>query len=360
MNLIRKVKHYYKRAYAMGHHPSLSEVLFSDKKVLIYYGFLGDNNYGDELVYNATKALFSDVTLLPVSRYTPHMLRLLVAMDLKKIIGIVIGGGTVVGNFNSAAVFEKLAESGRPVYMHGTGVKELIVDQKAWKTVTKNEVFGGVRGPMSVQNMMQIKEGAKIVGDAAFALFTDNKFVDRKKDIKRVLINLGTHVPYEGQEFFRKEFNDFISHLISENYNVSYVPFHEIDLELGMALKNTFPEINIIEQPEGFEQCADIFADCTFAIGERLHFTVLAIMTKTPFISINYAKKHEDLLLSLSIPHIGISPAEASKDKMLTAFNSRLAFEWTPIKTKLQGYKDFQSEQKQKFINRCKDVRSKA
>jgi polysaccharide pyruvyl transferase WcaK-like protein len=355
MNLIHKAKHYYKRAWGMGHHPSLSSVLFSNKKVLVYYGFLGDNNYGDELVYNATKVLFTDAILLPVSRYTPPLLRLLVAIDIKKIIGVVIGGGTVVGNFNSAPVFEKMATAGKPVYMHGTGVKEVIVDQKAWKTVTQNEIFGGVRGPMSVKNMNQVKLGARVVGDAAFALFTDKKFIERNNN-KRVLINLGTHVPYEGQEFFRKEFHDFIAYLINEDYIVSYLPFHEIDLELGLEIKKKFPEINMIPQPEGFDECADIFADCAFAIGERLHFTVVAIMTRTPFISINYAKKHEDLLLSLSISHLGLSPVDASKEKMLAAFNSRLSIEWNQISKNLEQYRELQNEQVQRYITKCKGV----
>jgi len=349
MKLIRKIEHYYKRAYLMGHYPSLSSVLFTDKKIFVYYGFLGDNNYGDELVYHATKAVFKDDILLPVSRYMPVALRLFVALNKGKIAGLAVGGGTLIGRFYMSDFFKDLVDSGKSVYVHGTGVKETIGEQKPWAAVLRNKLFGGVRGPLSVENISVIKKDMNIAGDAAFALFSDLKFVERK-DNKKVLINLGTHAPYPGQEFFRKEFNDFITFLISNGYTVNYLPFHEIDLELGQGLKALFPEINILDQPDGFEECAAVFADSIFAIGERLHFTVMAIMTRNPFISLNYAKKHEDLLLSLSIPEVGLSPEDASCEQMIHALNTRDDFQWDDIRKKMIGYKEFQFEEVQKFI----------
>jgi len=351
MKLIRKVQHYYKRAYSMGHYPSLKSVMFTDKKIFVYYGFLGDNNYGDELVYHATKALFEKDILLPVSRYMPILLRLFVSLNKSKISGIAVGGGTLVGRFNMAAFFEDLVISGKSVYMHGTGVKEVIGEQNAWSKVLSRGNFGGVRGPMSVQNIAVIKKEMKIVGDAAFALFSDSTFKDRG-DNKKVLINLGTHASYHGQEFFRKEFKEFITFLIGDGYVVNYLPFHEIDLELGNELKKEFAEINILKQPDGFEACAELFADCTFAIGERLHFTVMAVMTKSPFISINYAKKHEDLLLSLDIPEAGLSPDLASLTKIKDAFIKRKDFEWTTVRKLMIDYKDRQFAEMRQFVSK--------
>ena len=349
MKLTHKIKSYYKRAYQMGHYPSLSSVLFSGKKVFVYYGFLGDNNYGDELVYEATKELFKDHILLPLRRQMPIELRLFLNYRKHKIAGIVIGGGTLVGPFWEPDFFKSLVEMGKRVFLHGTGVHKKIDAQEPWKFILNKEIFGGVRGPMSVKNVSVVKDKMNIAGDAAFALFSDQSFIKRSEN-KNVLINLGTHDDYEGQAFFRKEFNDFIRFLIQDGYHVQYLPFHEVDVELGKVLKNTFPEITVIKQPVGFDECARIFADCTFALGERLHFTVMAIMTRSPFLSLNYAKKHEDLLLSLSIPEAGSHPSETSKDKMTDAFTKRNDFDWAVPRDKMVGYKDFQFKETAEFI----------
>ena len=333
----------------MGHYPSIWSVLFADKKIYVYYGFLGDNNYGDELVYQATKFLFKDYILLPVSRYMPIGLRLFVEIKKSNIKGIVIGGGTLVGRFNMAEFFESLVKMGKPIYMHGTGVKEVIGESKSWGQVLKNGNYGGVRGPMSVKNISLIRPKMSIVGDAAFALLNNSNYIDRSTK-KRVLINLGTHADYEGQQYFREQFNSFIGNLLSQKYIVDYLPFHEIDLELGNDLKLQFKEINILKQPQGFDDCAAIFSDCTFAVGERLHFTVMAIMTSSPFVSINYAKKHEDLLASLNIPELGLVPNLASSEKLLTAFDIRQNFQWEKIFDQMKDYKTIQFEEVEKFI----------
>jgi len=350
MKLIHKIKNFYKIAYQMGHYPSLSTVLFSRKKVFVYYGFLGDNNYGDELVYEATKALFKEHTLLPVRRQMPFSLRFFLNNKKSKIAGIVIGGGTLIGPFWEPEYFASLIQLGKRVYVHGTGVHKVIDQQQPWRQLLEKTIAGGVRGPLSVENVAVVKKPMNIAGDAAFAIFSDKSFVTRK-DNKNVLINLGTHADYVGQEYFRKEFDQFIGFLLKQGYNVLYLPFHEVDVELGEMLIGKFPQIRMLKQPNGFNECAVLFADCAFAIGERLHFTVMAIMTKSPFISINYAKKHEDLLLSLSIPEIGLLPAEASHEKMIAAFNSREDFDWEATRQKMIGYRDFQLKEAADYIS---------
>ena len=349
MKLIHKLKRYYRIAYTMGHYPALSSVLFSDKKIFVYYGFLGDNNYGDELVFEAAKELFAAHHLLPVRHLMPFATRFWLTRNKHKIAGIVVGGGTLLGPLWEAEFFSSVKKLGKPVYVHGTGVHKVIQEVEAWKMMLDNRVYGGVRGPMSLENVAAVKTGMKIGGDAAFAMFSMQKFVNRK-DNKNVLINLGTHRTYEGQDFFRKEFNDFIASLIKDGYNIQYLPFHEVDLELGNTLKETFPEITLLKQPVGYNECADLFANCAFAIGERLHFTVMAIMTRSPFVSLNYHKKHEDLLLSLSLQESGLHPSAASSEKMTAAFKARDAFNWDATENQIKAYKKFQFDEAAEFI----------
>jgi len=348
MNLITKIKFFYRSAYQMGHFPPVLSVMFSSKKVFVYYGFLGDNNYGDELVYEATKEIFKGHILVPMKRRMPISLRLYLIFRKGIIKGIVIGGGTLISKFRDAAYFKNLVEMGKPVYLHGTGVHANIKDVNSWTTILNSEVFGGVRGPLSVKNLEQIRPMTNILGDAAFGIALPDKLV-KSVESRKVLINLGTHANYEGQDIFRNVFNPFIEYLISNKYDVFYLPFHDIDMELGLSIKKTYPEVMMLTQPIGFAECSMLFADCTFAIGERLHFIVMAIMTSTPFTSINYAKKHNDLLLSLSHTQNGLFPEEASLERLIYDFNNRHTFEWKNTQRKIDEYRKLQINEMQNF-----------
>ncbi len=97
MNIINKFIAYYKVSYLSGNFPSLLSILLSNKRVLIYYGFLGDKNFGDELVFESAKKLFSSSILLPVRKRMPIHLAIFARLCKKRVSGLVIGGGTLIG-----------------------------------------------------------------------------------------------------------------------------------------------------------------------------------------------------------------------------------------------------------------------
>jgi polysaccharide pyruvyl transferase WcaK-like protein len=349
MNLITKTKYFYTSAYKMGHFPSLLTLLFSKKRIFVYYGFLGDNNYGDELVYEATKEIFKSHILVPVRRRMPIALRLYLTLRKENIAGIVVGGGTLISKFMEADFYKSLVQMNKPVYLHGTGVHAEIKDKKTWSIILDKGFFGGVRGPLSVKNLKVIAAPVKIMGDAAFGIDSPLKIV-KNGESRKVLINLGTHAPYEGQDFFRHEFNSFIEHLFLHHYEVCYLPFHAIDLALGLELKKTYPNIQILEQPVGFNECSLLFSDAIFAIGERLHFVVMALMTSTPFTSINYAKKHDDLLLSLSLAQQGLIPGEAALESLIKGFDTRHSMDWNDTQKRIEKYRNLQISEMKNFV----------
>lgn len=348
MRLTNKIINYYNIAYRTDHFPSWSELFFTRKKVFAYYGFLGDKNFGDELVYESARKLFHPHLLLPVRKQMPLYVKLYKRYYKHKISGLVIGGGTLIGPLWEREFFESLVANEIPVYVHGTGVHEKIACADGWKNILKSKVYGGVRGPLSIKNLQPLFS-AQIAGDAAFGIFETAAMAD-KKISKKILINIGTHQQFSGQDKSRVYFEQFIEHLLNNGYDLSFLPLHSIDVEAGNELRKKFPAIHMLHVPEKFEETVSIFRDYTFAIGERLHFVVMAMLTGTPFISVNYAKKHEDLLESVQLSKAGLQPENVSLEKLIEAFNNRQQFNWKETTSQITRLKEIQLAEQKKFI----------
>lgn len=327
--MINKIKRYIKRAYLKQYFPDFYMLVFSNKKVLAYYGFLGDDNFGDNLVFESTQKLFGDYIVLPLQRHMPAFTYLYYKFYLKtKITGIIIGGGTLISeSFFMEKEFLWLMERQLPVFLHGTGINEIKELNPLWKTGLKNNLYGGLRGPLSTERFKtEFIKDIDLIGDAAFNLF-NRKFLSSPNSLsvksKKVLINLGTHKPYIGEDIFRQELSLFIEYLIKENYEIQFIAFHSVDKKHGDLLKEKYNQIEVISIHQSYQNAEALFANACFAIGERLHFIVMALMVDCPIFCIMYGQKHLDLLKSLSLEHLGFMASEVSYDKILDVFINR-------------------------------------
>src|SRR3954468_21121507 len=97
MGLQKKIKSFYREAYSLGHFPAFLELLTTKKRCIVYYGFLGDQNFGDELVFEASKKLFDNSILIPYKKRMPLLIKLFCNFFISKIDGVLIGGGTLIG-----------------------------------------------------------------------------------------------------------------------------------------------------------------------------------------------------------------------------------------------------------------------
>lgn len=350
--IIRKFLSFYKSAYTMGHFPSLFELLYTKKKIFAYYGYLGDKNFGDELVYESAKSILEPNILVPVRKFMPIALRVFCFFFKNKFSGIVVGGGTLIGPFWEKNFFLSLIKLKKPIYVHGTGVHKEIDCINEWMKVFQGKFYGGVRGNLSKRNLMPVYPDIKIIGDGAFALYNSqfwNTNSQNKKSAKNILINLGTHFEYHGEKSSRDEFKKFIKYCIESGYNVKFLPFHSVDHELGDQLIQEFPEIILLKQPDNYLEAVDLFKDASFAIGERLHFVVMAILTKIPFISLNYGEKHEDLLMSVDLSPAGLQPGYFTNDTIVEHFENRYGFNWGQSENILNSFKAIQISEGTEF-----------
>lgn len=351
MFYLKKIRNFYREAHKMSHFPSILEVIVTRKRIFSYYGFLGDNNFGDELVYEATKHLFEAYILIPIKRKMPVLLRMYCFLNKSIFSGVVIGGGTLIGPFWEAEFYESLRKLNIPVYIHGTGVHEKVDSTKEWGNLLSGKVYGGVRGPLSKSHISPIVNTINIAGDAAFSIFNEIAWENKPERNKVILVNLGAHYIFEGQNESRHEVEKFLDYLLKKGYTVKFLPFHNTDLNIGKQLIARRSEISLIEQPQNYEEAVELFQNCSFVIGERLHFIVMAVLTKSPFISINYSRKHDDFLASIDIPHAGLRPVDVSQHSLLSAFEDQPRFNWDSIKIKIEQLKGIQTEEFTNFLS---------
>jgi hypothetical protein len=350
MTLIHKVSTYYQVAYRTNHFPSSRRLLAGKQKVFAYYGFLGDGNFGDELVFDSARRLFRPHVLLPVRNRMPLHLAAFARFCRARFAGLVVGGGTLIGPLWNREFFVSLAEHRVPVYVHGTGVRNGIECEDGWKRILDGQFFGGVRGPLSVKNLSAIHQDAPVAGDAAFAL--RNTSLDPEPQSKRdsILINCGSHNSYAGEDHARNAIKSFIAEVYRKGVAVDFLPLHSIDLTIAEVLKRQFPTIRILGIPGSFEEASRHFRRARFAVGERLHFTAISIMSGCPFLSINYSDKHEDLLASLRLSAAGIRPEEVSGEHIVSVFERAPTFDWSAVSRRVGEFKTFQESQAAAFI----------
>ena len=351
--IVNKIKRYYQQAYKSSFYPSFSELYFSKKSIIAYYGFLGDQNFGDEWVHQAAKQLFADQTLLPIQRMMPIRGLIIKTFLSHKIKGIVIGGGTLIGPKFWFEEFVGLKAKNKPLFVHGTGVHKLPDFNKNWNIMLKDGFFGGLRGLSSIKNLAEQKLSAIAVGDAAFAMFSRNPNLKRAGN--KVLINLGTHVPYKGEEKVRFAIKTFIGYLINNGYQPVFYPFHSEDITQANKLKEEFPQIQILDIPAYYEQVEKVFEQAIFAVGERLHFSVMAMMSGCPNYAINYDTKHYDMLESLDSEDFGHSPDMTNFDDIKQTFENREKQDFSSVFDIIEHFRSLQVEEAKKFIKSCNE-----
>lgn len=350
MKLSSKFNAFYREAYLLGHFPPILKLIFTRKKIFGYYGFLGDRNFGDELVYEAAKQLFAPNLLFPLKKRMPILHHLFFIFFKHKIAGLVIGGGTLIGkNFNFFDKFFNSLASGKPIFLHGTGVREGQIYHKEWGGIFNKEVYGGIRGPLSMEKLNALNIGSRIVGDAAFTLVNNEQFLKKRKKSNKVLINFGSHRTFDGETNSRTEVKKFIEYLLNKGFQVQYLPFHGIDVQLGLNLKKNFPQIILLEIPVNYLTTLKIFENSRFAVGERLHFNIMASLAGCPFLSVNYGDKHEDFLTSLNKSQFGSTPQLLSFQNLVKAF-SRNSFSQNVKFEVINNFKEIQRTEKDRFM----------
>lgn len=346
----KKLKIYFSRAYLLGHYPSIFKIHFSKKKRILYYGFLGDRNFGDEMVYLAAKVLFSDCLLIPYLRHMPVLIKVYCKLFPNSIDGIIIGGGTIIRAFSSDKnYFKKVSAMGKPIFFHGTGVDEHVMDKSFWLSFISSNAYGGLRGAKSQQGLEKNGFHFKQIGDAA--LYLDRGLQNETRQ-KIIVINFGTHNVLYELSHSRSQIIQFLKSEKVKDYKLVYVPLHVKDVKLGCALKLEIKHLELLSLADSYEELLELMKTADFCIGERLHFTVMSVLANTNFISVNYDQKHADFLESLHLEKFGFSAFDINTKVIERIFERKSEMiDWSKVNTKIDDLKLIHESERNRFLN---------
>lgn len=301
------------------------------KKKILYFGWLGHQNLGDEALFYCIKELFEDGAILyPTDKYV----RLFFKAKLKNYFqGLMLGGGTLINR--NDFIIDELLRLSDPCLKHivfGTGVANEDFWQQfearsnrndEWKDFLLKCDFVGVRGPVSLNYMKGLGiEKAMVIGDPVLYLGL-NKIIPKKKN-KRVGINFGqtSNKLWGGKdETVNKLIYDLVRLLHEKGWTISLFNVHDKDLThiLQFIEKHRLSDkINIFDATKcSVKNTLAFFENISVFIGEKLHSSVFAACSYTPFIMLEYRPKCFDFTSSIGYERYNFRVDQVSAEQII-------------------------------------------
>lgn len=331
-------------------------------KHVLYIGWIGYNNLGDELMFECFKEQFyqlgDDYRLDLVNnekRYLDNAS--LQAYDL-----IVLGGGSILSGANHPiqsyiidALYQAL-QLNKKVMIWGSGIdwvpKSYLTDGQnidflktnGWKsfheklnTVFRESSWSGVRGPLTKQLLEQagVKKDVVISGDPAFLLQhgTDkNPFpAPFHPDDKVIGVNWGTsfHNIYGRNEItLEDQFADALNQLIADGYKIYFYIMWHADLEHTKRLAAKLSDKASWQIDDTVYPAASVLSLMThfdFTINFKLHANYLSLAAGVPFIALGYRFKIFDFVRSVQLEKMAIATDDANLVPQIISLEKKIS-----------------------------------
>ncbi len=259
----------------------------SKNRQLIYYGWLGNHNLGDEALYKAISSIFSSYHY----KFVPIQADAFYGFNSEYSPVTIVGGSTGIPDW-----MECLRPT-RYSYVFGAGVKDpsfygydYVFTQKqklsVWKNRLKSFRYIGVRGEISKQTLAKWGIDSQVIGDPAFSLRPSESF---EKAEKRIAINFGSDGILWGMNDSHVvgEIANIIRILKTEGYEVILVPFNGKNAPRVQQVANQ-EAVSFFDNWFNVESTVNLLASCKLLIGERVHSLVLSAAAGTPFVGIEF------------------------------------------------------------------------
>ena len=307
----------------------------STAPVVAYLGWHGRGNLGDDAIYDAVRSQLPAATFLDLPRF-PHEIIRAAATGLNRSLRRstqVVGGGTLVGRRDWRRWVKRglaLTRSNSS-YAIGVGVEDPTFggrrsgsgsdELKRWAPVLSEFHTVSVRGPRSAELLSDIGLNVEVSGDPALLL--------RRPDIVPedglIGVNLGFGDDLWGHDpqTVADEMSGALRQLSSQGYQLVGILMNSSDRRwTEAALKDVAAEI---VRPADAEAAARELARCSVAIVSRLHAGILASLSGTPVISLEYQPKCRDFALSIDDERSLIRTDELSSVAVIDRVHSALA-----------------------------------
>ncbi|WP_066186831.1 polysaccharide pyruvyl transferase family protein [Gracilibacillus timonensis] len=315
-------------------------------KHVLYIGWIGYHNLGDELMFDLFKQQFSqlgeDYKLDTVNNEKRYLDNARIAdYDL-----IVLGGGSIISGPDQLIqpyIIETLYRAlqlNKKVMIWGSGIdwvpqsyialdapitwqasKEL---KQKTSTVFKESVWTGVRGPLTHQVLQQcgINDSIEVSGDSAFLL---EKGATKEQKENIIGVNWGTSYQniYGYDEItLENRLASALNQLIAKGYKIYFYLVWQADLDVTKRLCQKISNQQAITLDEKIYYQDDLIAlmdRFSFTINFKLHANYLSLAAQVPFIALGYRFKIYDFAASIDLSDMVIATDDNQlADKILS------------------------------------------
>lgn len=299
-------------------------------KKILYIGWIGLGNVGDELMYDLFQEHASHTFPPPIVDFVNYEEKFLKNINIHYFDVIILGGGSIFSSADHAiepyiiSFLYKAIEANKQVIVWGTGMDSLnkndmqrlernkrplaIVSaelQKQIKYVSENAAYFGVRGPLTYEFFRQIglSDKVQISGDAAFLMGP----IHQTTRNKTIGVNWGTtyNALYGGNEAqVEAQLLSSLQTFLEKGYKIYLYVLWEADIVPSKRLYNKLnnPEnVTLDDAIYNYKDLLSILSTFTFTINFKMHASYLSLAAQTPFIALAYRFKVYDFAKSIQM-----------------------------------------------------------
>jgi polysaccharide pyruvyl transferase WcaK-like protein len=311
------------------------------KKVL-YIGWLGFQNIGDELLWNvfaaSARQYAPDVQIVPS---TPKVNW----KDTSPYDAIVLGGGSLLLP-GYMAVLRQAHEAGKPIWIWGTGIDWIgpmetdalragakpalnhhfsAKDAELFRTVLASAAFAGIRGPLSkaaLDTLDACPPNVRVIGDPGL-LLSPAMPAEQPKTEKTIGINWGTtynRLFGQNEALVEDALVRAAKTWIDAGYRIYLYIVWPSDRS---ACERLYKKINCPERVTfdrtlyNEQQLIERLCPLTATVNFKLHANLLSLAARVPAVMLGYRFKVFDFAASLGFEQYVISTASPQLDTEL-------------------------------------------
>lgn len=282
-------------------------------KSILYLGWLGQNNIGDDILYELFEHMFykynqnSEKVRIEAFSTDPSYKLNISSYDL-----IVLGGGSLLHLPFWMRICSEAIKQNIPVLSWGTGIDGFYKGEHLNSIVIPSQLsnqfnkvyeqfkYISVRGPFTKNALLNIgvKNEIDEIGDPA--LIYADEFLVGQKDLKRnnknILINWGTsynNIFGKNENKIEDELASVAKSLISKGYMITLYPIWTEDIgpvkSLGKKINDK--KCEVITEVFDAKTLQKLISQSYMTINLKLHANILSASANVPFISLAYRGK---------------------------------------------------------------------
>jgi len=311
--------------------------------MVAYLGWHGRGNLGDDAIYDAVRSQLPGATMLDLPRF-PYERISAVATGLNRSLrrsAQVVGGGTLVGRRDWRRwVTAGLAHTRKNESCAiGVGVEDPVFvgrrsgskrdELKRWAPILSEFRTVSVRGPRSAELLADIGVAVEVSGDPALLL--PRPEVPYEEGLIGINLGFGDDLWGHDPQMVVAETARALKQLSSEGHRFVGILMNTSDRRwTEVALADVAADI---VRPANAVAAAGELARCSVAIVSRLHAGILAALSGTPVISLEYQPKCRDFALSIDDERSLLRTDQLSSSAVVEGVHAALA-DSTNIRTK--------------------------